>query len=222
MVIAIDGPGGVGKTTVSRAVARELGIPHLDTGATYRVATLAALRAGADTADEDAVLAAVKSATMRFPESGVYLDGGDVSAEIRGDAVTATVSAVAAMAEVRRYLVALQREWVIEHGGSAVVEGRDIGTVVFPNASVKVFLTADPAVRASRRARDAEALGRPADEIAADLERRDGIDSNREASPLQPADDAVVIDTTDLGLEAVLDRVLALVGDDRPRRHGRA
>lgn len=212
MVIAIDGPSGVGKSTVARAVAAALGFPYLDTGATYRAATVAALRAGANPADADAVLAAVRAAVIEY-DSTIYLDGEPVGVDVRTPAVTASVSAVSAHPQVRDVIVAMQREWVDRRGGDAVVEGRDIGTVVFPDAAVKVFLTARPEIRAMRRAGDAEAAGSGLSEIAADLAARDHADSTREVSPLSPAPDAVVVDTSDLSIDAVVAVVLELAGE---------
>lgn len=212
MVVAIDGPSGVGKSTVSRAVAAALGVPYLDTGAYYRLATLVTLRSGGDPSDADAVLAALGGIDVDFADGHLLLDGIDVSADLRGAQVTAAVSAVAAHRSVRVAVVELQREWVARHGGHAVVEGRDIGTVVFPDAAVKVFLTADPEIRARRRAADPEAAGHTVEGILEQIERRDRADSSREASPLKAADDAVTIDTSDLTITQVVGRVLDLVG----------
>lgn len=208
MVIAIDGPSGVGKTTVSRLVAGRLGWPALDTGALYRAVTLAVLRAGLDPADGGAITALLPSLVVGFEEGAVFLNGEEVSDAVRAPHVTEAVSAVSARTEVRRALVPLQRRWVEEHGGSAVVEGRDIGTVVFPDAEVKVFLTARPEVRAARRARQ---QGSSLGETAGDLARRDRADSTRETSPLRPAEDAIPIETSELNAQQVADRVLALV-----------
>jgi CMP/dCMP kinase len=144
VVVAIDGPSGVGKTTVSRAVASALGLPYLDTGAYYRMATLVTLRDGADPDSDDAVLGAIADTDIDFIDGRLLLDGQDVTIALRGEDVTAAVSVVAAHRRVREVIVDLQRSWVARNGGSAVVEGRDIGTVVFPDAAVKVFLTADP------------------------------------------------------------------------------
>ncbi len=217
MVIAVDGPGGVGKSTVSRRVAALVGLPHLDTGATYRAATLRALKAGVPLDDEDAVVEALEDATIEIDRGRVFLDGRDVSTTIRSPEVTAAVSTVSAHPRVRERIVAWQRTWVADHGGSAVVEGRDIGTVVFPDADVKVFLDARPEVRAARRAGDAEAAGRPPEEIVGELVARDRADSTREVSPLQPAADAVIIDTSDLGIDAVVDRIMHLVSSVQDR-----
>ncbi len=211
MVVTIDGPGGVGKSTVARAVARRLDVPYLDTGSTYRAATLIALRAGLDVADEDGILAELAHHSIDYGPDGVSVDGIGVASDVRADDVTRHVSAVSAHPRVRHRIVEIQRDWVARHGGSAVVEGRDIGTVVFPDAPVKVFLTASPEVRARRRAGDAEASNSSVAEIAAMLAARDHADSTRETSPLRPADDAVIIDTSDLDVDGVVGKVLELV-----------
>lgn len=218
MVVAIDGPGGVGKSTVARGVASALGYEYLDTGSTYRAATLAVLQAGVDPTDADAVLSVVQHCAIEYIDGVIYLDGSPVPEATRRADVTGAVSAVSAYPEVRALVVDVQRDWVASRGGSAVVEGRDIGTVVFPDASVKVFLTARPEVRAARRSGDAEAEGQDVAEIAAELERRDRYDSTREASPLHPADDAVVIDTSDLDADGVIAAILDLVADTRDRQ----
>lgn len=210
MVIAIDGPSGVGKSTVSRAVATALGLAYLDTGATYRAATLAVLDAGIDVTDERAVLAELVHHSVDYDERGIILDGESVTFNTRSDAVTSNVSVVSAHPLVRSEIVDIQRSWVEHHDGHAVVEGRDIGTVVFPRAPVKVFLTASPEVRAQRRAGDSESDGRSITEIAAALSARDKADSTRKASPLRPAADAVVIDTGDLTIDEVVQAIVAL------------
>jgi cytidylate kinase len=216
-VIALDGPSGSGKSTVARAVARQLRWRYLDTGATYRAATLAVLRSGVALDDADAVaktVAAAEIVVSTDPDAaGTTLDGEDVSAVIRGPEVTAAVSAVSAVPDVRRQLVDLQRELAGEQG--AVLEGRDIGTAVFPGAPVKVFLDASPEVRASRRAGDSDtgvaATGPDVvSEVAADLARRARLDSSRAASPLLAADDAVHLDSSSLDAAAVVQRVLDL------------
>lgn len=217
MIVAIDGPSGVGKSTVSRAVADRLGSIYLDTGATYRAATLAVLQAGSDIACEDDILAELEKHSIDYTEAGVTLDGEPVALDVRSDAVTCSVSEVSAHPRVRALLVDVQRSWVDERSCSAVVEGRDIGTVVFPDAPVKVYLTASPLVRAERRARDVEAKGRSIEEIAAAIEVRDHADSTRETSPLRPANDATVIDTSDLTIDKVVDRIVAVVEDARSR-----
>ena len=211
MVIAIDGPGGVGKSTVSRGVASELGAAYLDTGSTYRAATLAVIRADVDPDDAGAVLDTVLGVDIDYDDRGVLLGGEPVAADVRSAEVTRDVSAVSAHPAVRAHIVELQRSWVDRRDGKAVVEGRDIGTVVFPGATVKVFLTARAAVRALRRAGDAEAGGASVTDIERDLERRDTADSSRSASPMKAADDAVVIDTSDLSADEVIAEILALV-----------
>ena len=216
MVIAIDGPGGVGKSTVAQAVANARGMAYLDTGATYRAAAVAAMRAGTDLDDPEAVLAAVARADIAYEGGCVSVDGVDVTDLIRTPAITAASSVIAAYPAVRSVVVAIQQEWVEAHG-SAVVEGRDIGTVVFPEAAVKVFLTARPDVRASRRAiqaGDDDAV----DEVRKALDERDRADSTRDTSPLRAAEDAVVIDTSEMSLGDVITLVVELVDQDRNRR----
>ncbi len=227
MVIAIDGPGGVGKSTVSRAVAQELGLAYLDTGATYRAATVAVLAAGIAVTDCDEILREVSARSIDYGSEGIALDGVPINDKVRSPEVTASVSAVSAHAPVRAHIVEIQRSWVDRHGGNAVVEGRDIGTVVFPDAEMKVFLTARPEVRAARRARDSESTGTTVSEIASALAARDDADSSRAASPLRPADDATVIDTSDIVIGGVIDLILELAAglpmstgrDHRPEVH---
>ncbi len=213
-VVAIDGPAGSGKSTVARAVAAALGLEVLDTGAMYRAVTLAVLAAGADPADPEACAAAARSVRIDLG-ARVVLDGRDVTEAIRGPEVTAAVSAVSAHPAVREVLVGHQRAWAEAHGG-AVVEGRDIGTVVFPHAALKVFLTASDEERARRRARDEAAADRTADVAAvqADLARRDRLDAGRAASPLVAAPDAVPVDSTD----RTIDDVVRSIVDEFRRR----
>ena len=220
-VVAMDGPSGTGKSTVSRRLAQACAAAYLDTGAMYRAATLAVLRAGLDEHADCGAMA--RAATGARLESGtdpaaptVTLDGTDVSAEIRGPEVTGLVSAVSAVPEVRTELVARQHaliEAAVTGGGGIVVEGRDIGTVVVPDAPLKVYLTASPEVRAARRGRQDAKAGRDADLHAtlADVERRDRLDSSRRVSPLYAAADALVLDTDRLSADAVLDRLRELV-----------
>jgi CMP/dCMP kinase len=213
VVITIDGPGGVGKSTVAGAVADALGLPHLDTGATYRAAALAVLRRGGDPGDPEAVLEALDAVVLGFDDGRVTIDGKDVTTDIRSAEATAAASAVAVHPEVRERIVDLQRSWLWERGGSGVVEGRDIGTVVFPDAEVKIYLTASPEVRAARRASDPESAGQTIEEIAAELRARDHADSTRLTSPLRPADDAVIVDTGDLSAEEVTALALRYVAE---------
>ena len=212
--VTLDGPSGTGKSSVARGVARRLGAAYLDTGAMYRAATVAVLDAGVDPEDADAVARTVAAARIVVgTEAGserVEVDGVDVAVRIRGAEVTRSVSAVSAVPAVRRQLVAQQRE-LAGTAESVVVEGRDIGTVVLPDARLKVYLTAAPEVRAQRRAGQL-GLREPAeiDALAADLRRRDEYDSSRADSPLRPAADAVVVDSSELDQQAVVDRVVAL------------
>jgi cytidylate kinase len=218
MIVAIDGPAGSGKSTVARGVARRLGFTYLDSGAMYRAATLLALEQGADLADGPALGAVAASARIELRERDhedvqVLVGDRDVSDEIRTPRVTGASSKVAAHPEVRAAMLAKQREMISAGRGDYVVEGRDIGTVVVPDARVKVFLTADPDERARRRAAELERRGSGAEahEVRAAIEQRDRLDSTRSAAPLRPAEDAVVIDTTGLEAEEVIERVLELV-----------
>jgi GTPase len=206
-VIAIDGPSGSGKSTLARGLAAELGVPHIDTGALYRAATLAALRAGVDLDDEDACAAVIERVEIERRDGTTYLDGDDVEREIRGQEVTDAVSRVSAHPAVREAMVPKQRAAATGTGG--VVEGRDIGTVVLPDADVKIWLVASVDERARRRAADLGTgdVGR----VARDLERRDEADSTREVSPLERADDAWEIDTTGMGPSETVEAVAALV-----------
>jgi cytidylate kinase len=196
VVVAIDGPAGSGKSTVGRHVAERLGLEVLDTGAMYRAVTLLVLRAGIDPADTEQVAKVAEEARLVVGER-VTCEGLDLTDELRTDDVNAAVSVVSANPAVRSVLVAQQREWVIAHGGG-VVEGRDIGSVVFPEATVKVFLTASHEVRAERRP----------EEGPDGLARRDRLDKSRAASPLQPADGAHHVDTTDRPASEVAEEIL--------------
>ena len=212
--VTLDGPSGTGKSSVARSVAVELGAAYLDTGAMYRAATVAVLDAGVGLDDKIAVARAVSDATIVVGTDArrekVTVDGVDVRKRIRGAEVTRAVSPVSAVPAVRRQLVDQQRS-LVAAADAVVVEGRDIGTVVLPDAEVKVYLTAAPEARAQRRAlqlglEDAAEVAA----LAADLRRRDDHDSGRADSPLRPATDAVVVDSTDLGREQVVDRVVEL------------
>jgi cytidylate kinase len=213
-VIAIDGPAGSGKSTVARAVADKLGLDYLDTGAMYRAVAFAAIQRNIE--PDDAAQVAELARDMELSvDGGVHVDGVDATIEIRGPEVTRAVSAVAANPEVRKELVLRQREWADAHGGG-VVEGRDIGTVVFPDAALKVYLTADDRERAGRRSK--EMLDLHYDQVAADMARRDHIDSTRAAAPLAVADDAVRIDTTGRPIDDVVAEVLRLAGEREVRK----
>jgi 3-phosphoshikimate 1-carboxyvinyltransferase len=207
-VIAIDGPAGSGKSTVSRALARRLGLEYLDTGAMYRAIAFAAIRRGIDPEDTTAVARLAREVQLEVGERGVVVDGVDATLEIRGPEVTRSVSTVAANPEVRRELVSRQREWAHLRGGG-VLEGRDIGSVVFPDAQLKVYLTASAEARAQRRAKEVADLDY--ETVAADIARRDAVDSNRADSPLVEAEGAVVVDTTGLSVDEVVARVVELL-----------
>lgn len=211
-VIAIDGPSGSGKSSTSRGVASRLGYDYLDTGSMYRAMAWAMLQRGVDTADAAAIAEAARDVVLEVGTDpaapAIRADGVDVSGPIRETAVTDVVSPVAAVPEVRAQLVDLQRATIAAAPGGIVVEGRDIGTTVAPDAPVKIFLVADPVARARRRAAE---LGHDDDAaMQAALAERDRIDSTRAASPLAQADDAVVVDGTDLSLDEVIDRIVAL------------
>jgi cytidylate kinase len=208
-VIAIDGPAGAGKSTVARALAHRLGLQYLDTGAMYRAVTFAAMRRGIDVNDTARVAAMVGDLELEVTDSGVTVDGVDATIEIRTREVTAAVSPVAANGDVRRELVSRQRQWARERDGG-VLEGRDIGTVVFPDAELKVHLTATPRVRAERRVAEA---GGDVDEVEQAIAARDHADSTRADGPLKLADGSVVVDTTGLAIDEVLDRIVGLLGD---------
>jgi cytidylate kinase len=207
LVIAIDGPAGAGKSTVGREVARRLGLEYLDTGAMYRAVTFAVLRRGLDPTDDEAVAATVGDVEMEIGEHAVVVDGVDATVEIRGREVTAAVSAIAANSAVRSDLVARQRAWAAERGGG-VIEGRDIGSVVFPDAALKLFVTASPRVRAERRVAE---IGGDVEEVEASIIERDRKDSSRADSPLTEAHGPMIVDTTGLGIDEVVEQIVAAV-----------
>ena len=220
-VIAIDGPAGSGKSTVARLVADRLGLDYLDTGAMYRGVAFAALNTGSTRSTPTTWPSWPASSTSPSGPTGVVVDGVDATIEIRGPEVTRAVSIVAANPSVRGSCARRQREWVTEHGGG-VVEGRDIGTVVFPDAELKVYLTANAEVRADRRATEVTDLDY--ETVAADIARRDALDEGRADAPLAVADDAIVIDTTGRSVDEVVDgragrasvRDAAATGRERP------
>lgn len=207
-VIAIDGPAGSGKSTVGRMLADRLGLTYLDTGAMYRAVAFAAIRQGIDPDEADDVAALARAIDIEVDDRGVRVDDIDATVEIRGPEVTRAVSMVAANPQVREELRARQRQWAAERGGG-VIEGRDIGTVVFPDALLKVYLTASPEVRAGRRAKEMTDLHY--DEVAADIARRDAADSGRADSPLATAGDAVTVDTSELGIDDAVDVLVEMV-----------
>jgi cytidylate kinase len=211
-VVALDGPSGTGKSTVARRLARRLGARYLDTGAMYRAATVAALRKGVDLSDGVAITTVVEGAKIEIstdPENAsIVLDGEPVDQEIRSGETTAAVSAVSAVPAVRALLVDAQRALIAD--GGIVVEGRDIGSVVWPTARPKVYLTASPEARARRRAGE---TGGEVAAVAADIARRDRLDSTRAASPLTRSADAIELDTTELDIDQVVDRLVELAGE---------
>ena len=212
-VVAIDGPSGAGKGTVARAVARSLRWRYVDTGAMYRAVAWKAQREGPSLDDEAAVAAAAAGAVLTLEADGrVVIDGHDVTEAIRTPAIDAAAAKVARMPRVRELLVARQRDYA--QGGSIVMEGRDIGTVVFPDAAAKIYLDASPEERAARRARDPAHHPSRAAEVGAvahALEQRDRLDRTRRVSPLKRAPDAAVVDTTGVPIDTVVSRVLAIV-----------
>lgn len=216
LIVAVDGPSGAGKSTVCRAVAAQLGAKYLDTGAMYRVATLHVLREGIDPTDTAAVIAATASIPLSVNDDPVsrevLLGGEDVSKDIRSTEVNRAVSAVSAVPEVRENLVAKQRE-LSAQAHRCILDGRDIGTTVLPDAPVKVFLTASAEVRARRRFEQEQATAIDSDyeTVLADVIRRDELDSNRAVSPLRPAEDAIILDTSELTLEQVIDTLITLI-----------
>lgn len=208
-VIAIDGPAGSGKTTVACALADRLGLEYLDTGAMYRAVAFAVLYRGVNPEESEQVEEVAASMELELDREHCLVDGVDATVEIRGSEVTRVVSVVAAISGVRTEMVSRQRDWVAARGGG-IIEGRDIGSVVFPDADAKVYLTASAEVRALRRSD--QDRSRNVEVVAADLRRRDEADSDRVVSPLVRANDAVEIDTTVLGVDETVDRILGLLG----------
>jgi cytidylate kinase len=207
LVIAIDGPAGAGKSTVARALAEHLGIGYLDTGAMYRAMTFAALQRGVVEGDLDEVAAMAPTVELVIDGDHIYVDGVEASVAIRGREVTDAVSQIAANPGVREVLVQRQREWVRERGGG-VVEGRDIGSVVFPDARLKLYITASARVRAERRVQD---IGGDVDDVEASIIKRDRVDSSRDHSPLTETHDAITVDTTGMTIDEVVDHILDLL-----------
>ncbi len=215
--VAIDGPSGAGKSTIARAAAKRFGFIYVDTGAIYRTVGLAAYRAGADRRSESAVSALLPQLeiAMRYNSAGeqhMYLNGEDVSALIREPEISICASDVAALPAVRAFLLELQRRMAREN--SVIMDGRDIGTVVLPDAEVKIFLTASAEARARRRLLELEQKGmrQSFDEVLRDIEYRDEQDSHRTAAPLKKAEDAIAVDTSELNFEESLERVAEIIG----------
>ena len=215
-VIAIDGPAGAGKSTIAKALAERLGLQYLDTGAMYRAITFAAVQRGIDVDDRTAVAALAREVPLDIGRVTVVVDGIDATTAIRRPDITAAVSSVASNSEVRAELRARQRAWADARGGG-VIEGRDIGSVVFPDADLKLYLTASPRVRAERRVAEA---GGDVDEIERAIAVRDRSDSSRADSPLKEADNSVTVDTTGLTITEVLDRIVELLDAASQGREG--
>ncbi len=207
IVVAIDGPAGAGKSTIAKALAAKLGVRYLDTGAMYRAITFAAMSSGIELTDQNLVAELTRDSKMLLTDESVVINGVDATAAIRSSEVTAAVSTVAANSQVRTELRERQRQWIAGQNGG-VVEGRDIGSVVFPDATLKVYLTASPIVRARRRVAQS---GGNVDEIATSIASRDLQDSSRSDSPLTQTDDAVIIDTSDRSIDEVVAHLVDLI-----------
>ena len=214
VIVAIDGPAGAGKSTIARALASQLGVEYLDTGAMYRAVTHTAMDRGVALDDTEAVAALARSISIRVADGTTSVDDIDVSEPIRGGAVTAAVSTVAANSAVRRSMRDLQRAWGLSRGGG-VIEGRDIGTVVFPDALLKVYLTASPRVRAERRVAE---VGGDVDAMERSIMERDHKDSSRSDSPLSTSSDSVVIDTGGRTVDEIVDEIVAMIAQRRTAR----
>ncbi len=224
--IAIDGPSGAGKSTISRKAAEKFGFIYVDTGAIYRTIGLAAKTHGVDIADKTAVAAMLPELAieLKYGENGeqhMYLDGADVSRDIRLPEVSMLASGVSAIPEVRAFLVDMQRDMARKH--DVIMDGRDIGTVILPNADLKIFLTADVADRARRRYDELREKGmdKPFDEVLEEMKRRDEQDTARAAAPLKAADDAVLLDTSGNTLEKSIDAVCKLIAEKTGRTLGK-
>ncbi len=206
IVVAIDGPAGAGKSTIAKALAAKLGVRYLDTGAMYRAVTFAAMTSGIELSNQDLVAELTRKSKMLLTDETVMINGLDATTAIRSSEVTGAVSTVAANSQVRTELRERQRQWIADHNGG-VVEGRDIGSVVFPDATLKVYLTASPIVRAKRRVAQS---GGNVDEIAASIASRDLQDSSRSDSPLTQTDDAITIDTSDRSIDEVVAQLVEM------------
>nr|WP_148881818.1 (d)CMP kinase [Peptacetobacter hiranonis] len=211
MIIAVDGPAGAGKSTISKLIAKKLNINYIDTGAMYRAVTYKCLSEGVDVKNEEAVIEVAKRTDIDFRDNNIYLDSKVVNEKIRTREVSANVSDVAKIKEVRYLMVDVQRE--IGTRNDVILDGRDIGSYVFPNADYKFFLVATPEERGRRRYKELCEKGFEGtlEEIIKDIEKRDEIDSNREFAPLKKADDAIEIDTTGLGIDEVVEAVVSKI-----------
>ena len=210
MIIAIDGPAGSGKSTISKEISEELGITYLDTGAMYRLFTLKVLKEGVSFNESEKIRELLENLNINIENDRFYLDGEDVTEKIRTYQVSDNVSKIAALKEVREKMVLLQREF--SKSKDVILDGRDIGTVVFPDADIKIFLVADPMERAKRRYRELKEKGEDVslDEIFKNIMERDKIDSNRDTAPLRKAADAVEIDTTKMNIKDVKKEILTV------------
>jgi len=216
IVVAIDGPAGAGKSTIAKALAKKLNVRYLDTGAMYRAVTFAALRSNLDLSDESAIADVASRCVMLIEDDSISINGIDATHAIRGQEVTRAVSVVATNSLVRTELRGRQRQWVKEHGGG-VVEGRDIGSVVFPDATLKVYLTASPMVRAKRRVAQS---GGDVELIAAEIAERDQRDYSRSDSPLMKTSDSVTVDTSDSAIDDVVDQIERLIVAKQQTKQG--
>lgn len=225
MIITIDGPAGTGKTTVAKNLSHDLGYTYFDTGAMYRAVTYGIIKNKIDPDNQEALEAFLKAnpvSVVNYPsEKRLYLGKDDVTSKIRTQEVTDLVSKISSIRAVRDTLVSTQRE--LSRGVNAVFEGRDMGTVVFPNAEVKIFLTASIEVRAKRRynellAKDPDAINLSLDSVLADINRRDTYDASRDISPMKPADDSILVDTSNLTTDEVVNCIINIIKDwqDRP------
>ena len=214
MIIAIDGPSASGKSTTAKGVAERLGITHLDTGAMYRATTYGIIESGIDLNDVQSIHEFLKNMALQFDSSNhVWINGENVSKKIRTNKISSSVSAVSAIPAVRSKMVEIQRS--IAKGKDCVLEGRDIGTVVFPNADFKFFLTADILVRAKRRLKDLEKIGEEStlNDLISDIEKRDVSDSSRDVSPLVQAKDAIAINTSNLTINEQVEKIVQIINN---------
>lgn len=211
--VAIDGPGGTGKSTIAKAVAERLGLEYIDTGAMYRSIALKSIRTGVDAEDEPAVVDMLTNTVIDFEDNRVYLDGEDVSGLIRTNEISMAASTISKLGPVRAKVDEVSRR--LASTKNVVMEGRDIGTAVIPDAEVKIFMTADSAIRARRRYNQLLEQGKPAnlEEIKEDIEKRDYQDSHREINPLKQADDAVFMDTSDMSIDENIDAVCEVIAN---------
>jgi cytidylate kinase len=212
-IVAVDGPAGSGKSTISKVVADKFNLTYLDTGAMYRMIAYKSLKDGIDLDNTEEVVKLLENVNLDMKDGKFFVDGEDVSSEIRTPEVTAIVSKVAAIKEVREKLVDLQRK--ISHGKNVILDGRDIGTVVFPNADLKIFLVASPEERAKRRVLDFKNKGieEKYEDVLSEIIRRDEFDSNRKESPLKKAEDAIEIDTSFMNIGEVVEAISKLIED---------